>query len=297
MAKISIITASYNYENYIKETIQSVLNQTFQDWEMIIVDDGSSDNSVNVIKSYCEKDERIKLFQHPNNSNKGLAETVKLGLKQAQADWVVFLESDDTITPDYLEEKLKIAEKYPDVGVIYNALKMFGDQEIIDHYLNGYLGRVIDFTSKLKFPTKMLTAFRDSEDALIPTFSVMMMKKNLFEGIDFNSPFKPYLDYYLWLQIVSKYNCEFFYIDKPLTNWRMHKKSYISVKRTEQEFWNFELKKSVFLSNYPRLFKCVSKKIKLSPLVSTFYSRKADDKRVRYRILGFKISYKRKNKS
>lgn len=296
MPKVSIVTASYNYEDYIKETIESVINQTFQDWEMIIVDDGSKDNSVEVIKSYCEKDNRIKLFQHEGNLNKGLGKTLQLGLKQVRSEWVVFLESDDTITPDYLEEKFKILDKYPDVSFIYNAVRMFGDQEIIDRYLNGYLGRVIEFTKKITFPTQMLNAFRESKDALIPTFSVVMMKKNLFEDIDFNSPFKPYLDYYLWLQIVSKFNCEFFYIDKPLTNWRMHKKSFINLKATEKEFWDFELKKSVLLANYPRLFKCVSKKIKLSPIVSCVYSRKADDKRVKYKILGFKISYKRKNK-
>ena len=60
--KISIITASYNYENFIKETIESVIAQTIQDWEMVIVDDGSTDNSINIIKEYCQKDSRIKLF-------------------------------------------------------------------------------------------------------------------------------------------------------------------------------------------------------------------------------------------
>lgn len=55
MPKVSIITASYNYEKYIRETIESVMSQTFQDWEMIIIDDGSTDNSVEVIKAYCKK--------------------------------------------------------------------------------------------------------------------------------------------------------------------------------------------------------------------------------------------------
>lgn len=103
--KVSIITASFNYENFIKETIESVLNQTFKDWEMIIVDDGSSDNSVNVIKEYCQKDSRIKLFTHPNNENRGLGETLKLGIKNSSADYLVFLESDDTISENYIGQK------------------------------------------------------------------------------------------------------------------------------------------------------------------------------------------------
>lgn len=77
---ISIITASYNYEKYIKDTIESVLSQTYSDWEMIIVDDGSKDKSRDIIKEYCEKDSRIKLYTHEKNVNKGLAETIQLVL-------------------------------------------------------------------------------------------------------------------------------------------------------------------------------------------------------------------------
>ena len=127
MPKVSIITASYNYEDYIKETIDSVIKQTFQDWEMIIVDDGSTDNSVEVIKDYCKKDNRIKLFQHRNAVNKGLAETLKLGIANASAEWIVFLESDDTICPDYLSKKFEIICKYPNVQFIFNSVCPFGD--------------------------------------------------------------------------------------------------------------------------------------------------------------------------
>ena len=94
--KISVVTASYNYQDYIKEAVQSVLDQTYKDWELIIVDDCSTDNSVEVIKSF--KDERIKLFI--NEKNLGLKETVKRGIENATGEWVVFLESDDILTPE-----------------------------------------------------------------------------------------------------------------------------------------------------------------------------------------------------
>ena len=96
--KISIVTASYNYQDYIKETIQSVLDQTYSDWELIIVDDCSTDNSVDVIKSFS--DDRIKLFI--NEKNLGLAETIKLGIENATGEWIAFLESDDILREDYL---------------------------------------------------------------------------------------------------------------------------------------------------------------------------------------------------
>ena len=108
---ISVITTSYNYENYIKETIDSVINQTYKNWEMIIVDDGSKDNSLEVINSYCMKDKRIHLFTHENNVNKGIIETIKLGIDKAGGEWLVLLESDDTIAPDYLDKKVKFIEE------------------------------------------------------------------------------------------------------------------------------------------------------------------------------------------
>ena len=132
--KFTIITASYNYENLIKETIESVLTQTYTNWEMIIVDDGSKDNSIEVIKEYCQKDARIKLYTHPKNQNKGLIETIKLGIQKTNTDWIVFLESDDTITPNYLEKKLKVIKENPEVKFIFNDVNLFGNEERIKQF-------------------------------------------------------------------------------------------------------------------------------------------------------------------
>lgn len=225
--KVSIITASYNYENYIKETIESVIAQTYQDWEMIIVDDGSIDNSVEIINSYCEKDSRIKLYQHENGQNRGLSETIKLGIKKAESEWIVFLESDDTITPDYLEEKFKIVEKYPQTGFIYNNTNLFGDEERIQ-FMNDYFKVLSVELEKYSFPTNISESYEKFNP--VPTFSCVMLKKKLFEGLDFNTPIKPWLDWYLWAQIAQKN--EFYFIDKKLTNWRMHKDSYNSEEKT-----------------------------------------------------------------
>ena len=231
--KVSIITASYNYENYIKETIESVIAQTFQDWEMIIVDDGSKDNSVEVIKSYCEKDSRIKLYQHKNGLNKGLPETVKLGIEKAKGEWIAFLESDDTITPDYLEEKFKIAENYPEIGFIFNDVNMFGNEERIQHMNERYFEKLYTEFNKYSFPANILQSFIKLNP--VPTFSCVMLKKNLFDGVKFDFAFKPWLDYYLWTQIAKKN--KFYYIDKKLTNWRMHKDSYVNIKASPLQIY------------------------------------------------------------
>ena len=97
MTKVSVITASYNCENTIQETIESVISQTYKDWELIIVDDGSKDNSVNIIKKYCNEYDNIKLFTHADNKNKGLKHTLKLGISKASSKWIHFCECDDIL--------------------------------------------------------------------------------------------------------------------------------------------------------------------------------------------------------
>lgn len=258
--KVSIITASYNYGSFIKETIESVINQTFQDWEMIVVDDGSKDNSVEIIKTYCKKDSRIKLFQHENGINKGLAETIQLGIKNAQSEWIVFLESDDTITEDYIVEKVNVIRNFSNVDFIFNDVNMFGNTEIINEYKLKYFNIVHSIISDLKYPNKMFKAFRKfgSWYNLVPTFSTVMLKKNMLEGIDFNSPIKKWLDWYIWLQIVAKRKYNFFYINKKLTNWRKHSNSYDDGKIIDNKsFLIFGIKKSILLLDVVGLLKTI----------------------------------------
>ena len=104
---VSIITPSYNSEAYIAETIRSVLAQTHREWEMLIVDDGSTDNTVKVIQEF--EDNRIRLFE--NDSNLGAALSRNLGIKHAKGRWVAFLDSDDLWYPTKLEKQITFMEE------------------------------------------------------------------------------------------------------------------------------------------------------------------------------------------
>lgn len=107
---VSIVMPSYNSEKYIKASIESVLNQTYPYWELLIVDDCSTDKTVEIIKSF--KDERIKLFQ--NKINSGAAISRNWALREAKGKWIAFLDSDDLWLPKKLEEQLQfmIDNKY-----------------------------------------------------------------------------------------------------------------------------------------------------------------------------------------
>ncbi len=246
--KISIIVASFNYEEYIKETIESILNQTYQNWEMIVVDDGSQDKSVEVIKSYCEKDERIKLFTHPNNENRGLKETIQLALSKATGEYVAFCESDDTLREDSLEKRVNILKEYPNITLIFSDVNFFGNKDVIEKY-----EKVINvgFKSlrKQKYPSKipMLNLLMRN---IIPTFSIVMVKKDDFTKCDFDSPIKHALDYYLWWQLLDK---QVYYIDEKLTNWRMHSDSYSKGEKIPlMDYYHF--RKKLLLIRFHNIF-------------------------------------------
>lgn len=100
---ISIIIPVYNVENFISRCLDSLCNQTYPNFEVIMIDDGSTDNSYSIAKCYCEKDKRFKLF-HQENSGQGSARNN--GIKKAQGDYLAFVDSDDWVHPEFLEKML-----------------------------------------------------------------------------------------------------------------------------------------------------------------------------------------------
>lgn len=226
--KFSIIMTSYNYANYISEAIESVIKQTYKNWELIIVDDGSTDNSLEVINEYLEKDSRIKLFQHEGGINKGLAESIKLGIEKTSFKWIAFLESDDKFTPNCLEEKYNVIREKNDIDLLFTDLIMFQDEDKILELLK-YFNDIDKFFYK-RNESAYITTFKKniSQVNLIPTFSVVLVKKELLKKCDFNSPWKSSLDYYLWAQLSG---AKIYYLAEKLTYWRMHKDSYINQEK------------------------------------------------------------------
>ena len=107
--EVSIITPVYNAEEFLMETIESVKNQTFQNWEMILVDDGSTDDSLSIINSYSEKDKRIRCIQLQQNSGAAIARNT--GIEHSDSPYIAFLDSDDLWLPEKLETQLKIMKE------------------------------------------------------------------------------------------------------------------------------------------------------------------------------------------
>lgn len=101
--KVSIIMATYNRAHYIGETLDSIANQTFQNWECLIIDDGSTDDTKNILKPYLERDSRFKLHARTSNHLKGLPGCRNQGLELAKGDYIIFFDDDDVVHPQNLE--------------------------------------------------------------------------------------------------------------------------------------------------------------------------------------------------
>lgn len=124
--RISIIIPCYNSAQWVAETIKSVLSQTIEDWECIIVNDGSTDNSLEIIKSYAEKDNRIRYI---DKKNEGVAIARNTAIASAQGEYILPLDADDLIAPTYVEKALKYFEEHPSTKLVYCEADFFGTRE------------------------------------------------------------------------------------------------------------------------------------------------------------------------
>ena len=133
MPKISVIMTVYNTEEkYLREAVESVLNQTFGDFEFIIIDDGSTNNAVEVVKSY--RDERIKLVL--NGKNLGMAKSSNIGLEMAQGEYIARMDSDDISLPERFEKQIEYMEKHQDIDILSSYVEFFPEKRKVYYPLD-----------------------------------------------------------------------------------------------------------------------------------------------------------------
>lgn len=110
MIKVSVIVPVYNVELYLRECLDSIINQTLKEIEILCIDDCGTDNSYNILEEYAKKDNRIKIISH--KENKGLGPARNTGIKESKGEYISFIDSDDYISKDYYENLYKTAKKY-----------------------------------------------------------------------------------------------------------------------------------------------------------------------------------------
>ena len=292
MRKVSIIIAAYNIENYIERCINSCSKQTFNDIEIIVVNDGSTDKTLEILNNLSKKDNRIKII---NQKNKGLVEARKSGLREAEGEYILFLDGDDYIKQNNIEILYKnaIEEEY-DV-VCYKYFEEYDDGKIIFSWDKGFVSnkgnKLLDLLFEGKVSHSIWSKFIRRD----------FIKENNIE-LPTNFSFGEDLAFSYTL---AMHNPKFKIIDEALYYYKIRKGSldYSINKKTIEivkalEFIKIQLQKNNIYENYKERFEYLA-------FMQAYYMRKnyifnykneiSKTLFIEWRKMGIKISSKNNN--
>jgi len=126
---VSIILPTFNRVEYLSRSVDSVIVQSYSKWELVIIDDGSSDNTKEMLKSYLVQFPNIKYFYH---SNRGVALSMNEGIKRSSGEFITFLGSDDEYLPDHLKLRIEYFNSYEDVDLVHSTAEIIGSKFVKD---------------------------------------------------------------------------------------------------------------------------------------------------------------------
>ncbi|MDU1700948.1 MAG: glycosyltransferase family 2 protein, partial [Streptococcus mitis] len=177
---ISIIVPIYNVENYLRQCLDSIMSQTYQNFECLLINDGSPDNSADICREYVEKDSRFKYFEKENG---GVSSARNLGIERSGGAYITFIDSDDLVESDYLEVLYKVLkDEAADISVLtYKQFDMAGNCYYVHSYQRGYEKRVFvhdEFISELPLLERYDRSFGYSTGKLV--------SRNMLGNVRFN---------------------------------------------------------------------------------------------------------------
>ncbi|MEO8637388.1 MAG: glycosyltransferase [Candidatus Taylorbacteria bacterium] len=227
--KITVLMPVYNGETYLGDAIESILGQTYLNFEFLIIDDGSTDRSAEIIRSYIDP----RIFVLSNAENRGLVYSLNRGLQNAKGKYVARMDSDDICVPERLEKQITFMEKHPDIGICGTWIKTIGEK---GGYTHKYLTDHDDIKANLLFNTSFAH----------PT---VMIRKSVLEENDlrYDEADKFYFeDYSLWIKMsrVTKIAN----IPEVLLLYRVHKKSSSQINALQNRFGADNLRREQLLA-------------------------------------------------
>ena len=180
---ISVVMPNYNGKRFVAKTIRSVLNQTYKDFELIIVDDCSSDNSVEIIRGFCEEDSRVCLIT--NEKNEGVSFARNMGIQKARGKYIALIDNDDTWEYDKLERQVALAETGAEI--VYCSYDFINE--------NGT-------SIKRPFIVPEKATFHSMLTSSVISCSTVFIRADLLKQHPFNSSYY-HEDYVLWMELLS----------------------------------------------------------------------------------------------
>jgi len=188
----SAIIIFLNEERFLPEAIESVFAQTYEDWELLLVDDGSTDASTQIALRYAERyPEKVRYLEHPGHRNRGMSASRNLGVERAEGEYVAFLDADDVWLPRKLEQQVAILESHPEAGMLYGNAQYWyswtGEPEDIQRDSVPKLGVQ---PNTLFEPPALLTLLFPFGTAPAPAVSNFLLRREVIERVgDFEEAF------------------------------------------------------------------------------------------------------------
>lgn len=199
MSKVTVLMPTYNVAPYVKEAIESVLRQTYNDFELLVIDDCSTDGTLDVVRGIT--DSRIRIVK--NEHNLGLADNLNRGLSLIHTDYVARMDGDDIAEPDWLEKEVAVLDNNPEIGVCGGCAKRFGSNN-----------------SLVMLPEKHADCMVNmlfSCSTLVPVYRLELYSKY---GLRYSRDAFPAEDYRFWADCIKV--TRFYNVQKVLFHYRMH---------------------------------------------------------------------------
>lgn len=227
---VSVITSSYNTERYIAEAVESVIAQTYGNWEMIIADDCSTDGTADIAEKYAEADSRIKVIRLPEN--RGNANAKNTAMDHAKGRYIAFLDSDDVWLPEKLSTQIGFMQK--------NGLAFVHSSYLLINSESRYIG---------SFITKDVSGYGDllktcSIGILTAVYDTGMLGKRYFTDTERSE------DYLLWLELMKELG-EMRCIREPLAKYRIRRGS-VSANKFRSAQFHWKIYRDICGMNFPR---------------------------------------------
>ena len=215
MPKVTVLMSVYNGQKYLREAINSILNQTFKDFEFIIIDDCSIDKTKDIILSY--KDSRIRFIE--NKKNIGLTKSLNKGLKIARGKYIARMDVDDISMPERVEKQISFLDKHKDIAVVGSWIEIINMESSRAYVLkNDCNPAIIKWTHIFKNQITHSSAF---------------FRKEIIKKIGhYNEKYKYAQDFDFWFRISRKYKIA--NIPKVLVKYRIHSKSVTETPKTHK---------------------------------------------------------------
>jgi glycosyltransferase involved in cell wall biosynthesis len=221
---VSVLIPTYNYAHFLDETIQSVLNQTFSDYELIIVDNNSTDQTDEVVNKYLG-DKRITYYKNPTNI--GLAGNWNKCLEYAKGDYIKFLCADDKFHPELLKKFVEVMDAHPTVSLITCDKEVFHSKSFVTR---------VGFRHLQEGKKALLNTLNDHCWIGEPS-SVMFRRSNLGVG-NFTTNYQMHIDWEMWLRMLSVGDC--YIIPEALSYIRYHPEQHARKMKKLQYILCFE---------------------------------------------------------